>query len=241
GTTSACARFGSTSPSATAPPPTRRVSTSARSCVRLATKAITAPRARRLLIASSPASPAPITSTERPPRSPKTCSANAAAAEDTDAGLSPIAVSVRAFLPAWRASRKSRSRIGPVAPDSVAARHLAENPPAARPHRIEPGGDAEEMQRRGLVAEPVQRRAELLLQGEQGRLRLALRLVRGLVGDVQLGAVTGRQANGLAAIPGECPRQLGGVVPVEGGPLPTRDGRLVARNAAEDDAQRKRL
>ena len=40
------------------------------------------------------------------------------AADDTDAGLSAIAVSVRTFLPAWIACRKSRSRSGPGCPDS---------------------------------------------------------------------------------------------------------------------------
>ena len=43
--------------------------------------------------------PAPISSTRRPARSPNTCAASAAAAELTEAGLSPIAVSVRTRLP----------------------------------------------------------------------------------------------------------------------------------------------
>ena len=60
--------------------------------------------------------PAPITSTRRPLRSPNTCAASAAAADETDAGLSPIAVSVRTRLPTDSACRKTRSSSEPGLP-----------------------------------------------------------------------------------------------------------------------------
>ena len=45
-----------------------------------------------------------------------------AAAEDTDAGLSPIAVCARTFRPACSACRKTRSSSGPGVPFSCARR-----------------------------------------------------------------------------------------------------------------------
>ena len=56
--------------------------------------------------------------------------------------------------------------------------HLSEDLSFARDHRVEPGGDAEEMERGGLVAEPVERGAELGLEGEERRLGLLLGVVR---------------------------------------------------------------
>ena len=52
--------------------------------------------------------------------------------------------------------------------------HLAEDLALARDHRVEPGGDAEEVECGRLVAEPVERRAELRLEREQRGLRLLL-------------------------------------------------------------------
>ena len=65
----------------------------------------------------------------------------------TEAGLSPIAVSTRARRPAWSAWRKSRSSSGPAAPALERRAHLAEDLALARDERVEPCGDAEEMER----------------------------------------------------------------------------------------------
>ena len=81
-----------------------------------------APRAARLRAASSATWPAPIRSAWHPSSCPKTCCASAAAAEDTDAGLSAIAVSARTFFPACSAWRNTRSSTGPVVPASNAVR-----------------------------------------------------------------------------------------------------------------------
>ena len=91
-------------------------------CVRLVTAPIVAPRAASARAASSLTSPAPTSSTRQPVRSPNTCWASAAAADETDAGLSLIAVSVRTFLPTRSASRNNRSSTGPCAPASYASR-----------------------------------------------------------------------------------------------------------------------
>ena len=115
---SASTSSGSRASSESASPPKRSASDVARSSVRFATNESSAPRLTRLRAASSPTLPAPMTTMRRPPRSPKTCAARAAAAEATDAGLSPIAVSVLTRLPVCSAWRKSRSRSGPTAPRS---------------------------------------------------------------------------------------------------------------------------
>ena len=81
-----------------------------------------APRETRFRAVASLIFPAPSTSTRRPARSSKTCCASAAAADGTDAGLSPIAVSSRTRRPACSAWRKSWSRNGPGEPASNAAR-----------------------------------------------------------------------------------------------------------------------
>ena len=85
---------------------------------------------------------------------------------------------VRAFLPACSAWRKSRSRIGPVAPASCAARTCPRISPSPGTIESRPGRDAEEVQRRRLVAQPVERGAELLFEREQRSLRLVLGLRR---------------------------------------------------------------
>ena len=74
-----------------------------RSVLLLATSAISAPRLRRLREACSLTLPAPRRRIDRPSRLPKTCSASAAAAADTEAGLWPIAVSTRTLRPACSA------------------------------------------------------------------------------------------------------------------------------------------
>ena len=121
-TTSTSPSFAATSSSPSALPPKRAASAAPASGVRFATYAIEAPRAERLPAASSPMRPAPTSMTLRPFRSPKTWAASAAAAAGTDAGLSPIAVSVRTSLPSFSAWRNTRSSSGPGEAASKAAR-----------------------------------------------------------------------------------------------------------------------
>ena len=116
--------------------------------------------------------------------------------------------------------------------------HLSENLALAGHHRVEAGGDTKEMERSGLVPEPVQRRAELLLECEQSRLGLPLRRVGGLLRKVELGPIAGRQADGLATLAGQSAREITRAIEVERSALAQLDGRLVVRNADEDDTHR---
>ena len=54
-------------------------------------------------------------------------------------------------------------------PDFIGRPHLSEDLALARHHRIEPSGDAEEMQRGRLVLQTVERRPKLLLECDQCR------------------------------------------------------------------------
>jgi hypothetical protein len=79
--------------------------------------------------------------------------------------------------------------------------HLAEDLALAGHERVEPAGDAEEMQRRALVAEPVERRPQLAraaarepFQRRDGRLLGAL-----LAREVELCPVARREDHGLLA------------------------------------------
>ncbi len=108
---------------------------------------------------------------------------------------------------------------GPGSAGAVRLPHLAEDLSFARDQRVQSCGHAAEVQRRGLVVEAVERRAELGLEREQRRLRLALRLFRRTVREVELGAVARRQAHGLAGLAGERTRELPGAFEVERGAL----------------------
>ena len=134
------------------PPKRPREPLGARSSERLATKAISTPREVRFTAASSLIFPAPSTRIRRPPRSPKTCSASSAAAEETEAGLSPIAVS-RADLLA-RVERLAEEPVEqrPGRAGLVGAAHLAEDLALARAPSSRGRRDAEEVQRGRLVA-----------------------------------------------------------------------------------------
>ena len=123
--------------------------------------------------------------------------------------------------------------------DVVRGAHLAEDLALPRHHRVEPGCNAEEMERRCLVAEAIERRPELLLEREQRRLGLALGLVGRVISQIQLGAVARREADGLAALAREPQGELARAVRVERCALPQLDGSLVVRDADEDDAHAK--
>ena len=83
--------------------------------------------------------------------------------------------------------------------------HLAEDLALARHERVEPGGDAEQVQRGAVVAEPVEhggeRRAVVACEREQrrrSRARPGASLVV-VAREVELGAVAGREHDRLAA------------------------------------------
>ena len=58
----------------------------------------------------------------------------------------------------------------PAGADLVGSPDLPQNLSLAGDHRVESGSDAEQMQRRGLVPKPIERRPELCLEREQGCL-----------------------------------------------------------------------
>src|SRR5437868_5083280 len=72
----------------------------------------------------------------------------------------------------------------------VGGAHLAEDLALARHERVEPGRDAEEVERRRLVVQPVDERRERLTRHLLERGDGA---VDALVGQVELGAVAGRE------------------------------------------------
>ena len=86
-----------------------------------------------------------------------------------------------------------------------------------------------------MVAQPVERALDLRLELRERGDRSALDRVPALAHDVELGAVAGREADGLAAAlrepRGERRRLLG----VEGDPLPQLERRAMVRGADEDE------
>ena len=119
-TMSTCSSSASTASRPAARPPKRRASRSARSTERLATKTLSTPREIRFTVARSLIFPAPSTRMRRPSSVPKTRSASSAAAEEMEAGFSPIAVSLRTRRPTRRAWRKRRCTSCRAVPASFA-------------------------------------------------------------------------------------------------------------------------
>ena len=118
----------------------------------------------------------------------------------------------------------------------VCGADLPEDLSLPRNHRVEACGNAEQVKGGGLVAEPIQRGAELGLESEQCRFGLPLGVVGGLGGQVELGAVARRQANGLGVVARKPARKLPGAFWIEGCALPQLDRGLVMRDADENDA-----
>jgi hypothetical protein len=77
-------------------------------------------------------------------------------------------------------------------------------------HRVESGGNPEQVQRCGLVGKPVDDRAQLILrQSAHARDRLEGAALGVVADEIELGAVAGREADGLAVCrqrPGELRR-----------------------------------
>ena len=167
-----------------------------------------------------------------------TCSASAAAAAGIDAGLSPIAVSTRARRPARSAMRKVRPSSGPGDPASNASLHLAEDLALSGHHRVEPGRDPEQMERSRLVCEAIGSGRD---RGRAGPGELEERSIGVLddavvTGDVELGAVAGREHDGFvrrAAGCGERARQLAGGLEVDRNALAHLEGRAMVRDTGE--------
>ena len=78
--------------------------------------------------------------------------------------------------------------------------YLSEDLPFAGDHRVETGGDPKQMERRLFVAQPVESRAELRLEGEQRDLRLLFRSVGGFIREIQLCAVARREEHHLCEV-----------------------------------------
>ena len=116
----------------------------------------------------------------------------------------------------------------------VGGPHLPEDLALARNERVEPGRDAEEVQSRVLVAQPV----ELDLPGAERCDRACLGLVRIAAHEVELGAVAGREADRLAPI-GERRGKVGRGLEVDRDPLPVLHRREPVRRADEDEAHAK--
>ena len=86
-------------------------------------------------------------------------------------------------------------------PRLVRRAHLAEDLALAGHERVEPGRDAEEVQRGGLVVQAVERVLDLAARARRApRRRASFRVLGVLGGDVELGAVARREADGLAEL-----------------------------------------
>ena len=142
--------------SGSASAPKRRARAALRSSPRLTTATMRPPRFARFRAVSSPVSPAPTTTTARPVRSPKTCCASAAAADATDVGaLGDRRLGTHLLARVQRLAEQPVEH-GPRRAGLVGRAHLAEDLALAGHHRVEPGSDAERVQRRRLVAQAVE-------------------------------------------------------------------------------------
>ena len=138
----------------------------ARSRRRLATKIVRTPWSASARAVSSLVSPAPRISTCAVREIAERARARARRRPTTrDTRLAAIAVSRRTRLPVGSAARNRRLVSGPVVPcverELVGALDLALDLGLADDHRLEPGGDAEEVARRVAVAQRVDRVDEL--------------------------------------------------------------------------------
>ncbi len=189
----------------TAVPPNRCASPIARSRRRLATNTVCTPRSRSARAVSSPFSPAPTISTRRLERSPSMSAASFTATDETDTCERLTSVSVRARLPAAErvAEEPVRDRTGGALHERqlVGALDLPLDLSLADDHRVEPGGDREQVAHRLGPAQRVERaeqlgRPDLRLAREHGQ-RGALGLDRVCGEQVELGAVAGRDRDRL--------------------------------------------
>ena len=118
--------------------------------------------------------------------------------------------------------------------------HLAEDLALARHERVEAGGDAEQVQRGAVVAEPVEhrseRRAVVAREREQRGARALVQVVARVVArEVELGAVARREHDRLAPVSASSPASAARAVGVDRDALPQLDGRLAMRDADESE------
>jgi hypothetical protein len=116
---------------------------------------------------------------------------------------------------------------------------LTEDLALARNERVQAGGDAEEVQGGGLVREAVDDRAQLIRrQSADGHERVERTDVRLRADEVELGAVAGREADGLSAFR-QGRRQLGCLRQRDEGPLADGDRRALVREPYEGERHEK--
>src|SRR5487761_1444761 len=140
----------------------------------------------------------------------------------TDGGLRPHLASGVQGVPEHAVEQR------PCRACVVGRAHLSENLALTRNERVEPGSDAEQMQRGSVVAQAVQRRLEL----RQDLDRPALGLVGVFGFDVQLGAVARREAYRPPEALGQRMRLLG----VERDALAQLDRSVMVPGSDENEA-----
>jgi len=113
----------------------------------------------------------------------------------------------------------------------VRGTNLAENLALSRHERVEAGGNPEEVQRRRLVSQPVERRLHLRLELGERLDRTPLRVFEIVGGDIELGAIARREADRLPETRGKHRRLL----TVERDALAQLDRCVVVRGADEDE------
>ena len=118
--------------------------------------------------------------------------------------------------------------------------HLAEDLALAGDERVEPGRDAEEVQRGRVVAQAVERRLHLGLELGERRDGGSLRGVDVRCGEVELRAVARREAHGFAAVRRQPLRKRRRGVAIERDALAQLERSVVVRGADEDEAHHEK-
>ena len=179
--------------------------------------------------------PAPTSRIAQPARSPKTCSRERRRG-GRDRGRALADRRLRAHL-ASRVERLAEDAVEqrPGRAGLVRGAHLAEDLALARDERVEPGGDAEEVQRGRLVAQAVERRLDRRARARRAprppRARRRRRPSRARYSSVRL-QVERHTASPPSAEPLErAPRARA----VERDPLPQLDRSVLVRGADEDE------
>ena len=146
-----------------------------------------------------------------------------------DCGLGPNLATAVERLPEGAVEQR------PGRPELVRDAHLAEDLALAGHERVEACGDAEEMVGRGAVVQSVKGRLDLRPErGERGD-RIALGLLCVVSGEVELGPVAGREADGLPPVRREPGRKRLRVAVVQRDLLAQLDRRVMVGRTDEDE------
>ena len=121
----------------------------------------------------------------------------------------------------------------------VSRAHLAQDLSFTGNHRVEARSDPEEVQRGGLIAQAVERRAEVGLEREQRGFGTPLGVATGLVREIELRSVAGRETHCFARRPLEPVRKLCSLLAAERCPLAELNRRAVMGDPDEDDPHEK--